>query len=110
MYNVDFVILAGYLKLFPPGLVRAYKRRIVNIHPGLLPSFGGKGYYGLKVGRQAGRQCLNLWLRVQPRVTAANGLGLATSPPHCPAFPPAGAPGGDCQRSTLLGAHRAFHR
>lgn len=49
VYNVDFVILAGYLKLIPPGLVRAYKRRILNIHPGLLPSFGGKGYYGLKV-------------------------------------------------------------
>jgi phosphoribosylglycinamide formyltransferase len=47
--DVDYVILAGYLKLIPPALVRAFKRSILNIHPGLLPSFGGKGYYGAKV-------------------------------------------------------------
>ncbi|PSC75099.1 Phosphoribosylglycinamide chloroplastic [Micractinium conductrix] len=48
-HQADIVILAGYLKLIPQQLVRAYKRRIVNIHPALLPSFGGKGYYGIKV-------------------------------------------------------------
>ncbi|KAL4447446.1 hypothetical protein ABPG75_004665 [Micractinium tetrahymenae] len=48
-YRADAVILAGYLKLIPSELVRAYKRAILNIHPGLLPSFGGKGYYGIKV-------------------------------------------------------------
>ena len=53
---MDYVLLAGYLKLIPPQLVRAFKRRILNIHPGLLPSFGGKGMYGSKVseGGQAG--------------------------------------------------------
>jgi len=45
-YNVDFVVLAGYLKLLSKNLVFAYKNRILNIHPALLPSFGGKGMYG----------------------------------------------------------------
>lgn len=48
-YGVDFIILAGYMKLVPPALVRAYRRAILNIHPGLLPSFGGKGFYGGRV-------------------------------------------------------------
>ncbi|WVZ85678.1 hypothetical protein U9M48_032573 [Paspalum notatum var. saurae] len=48
-YSVDFVLLAGYLKLIPAELIREYPRSILNIHPSLLPAFGGKGYYGLKV-------------------------------------------------------------
>lgn len=48
-HEVDFVILAGYLKLIPSQLVRAYPRRMLNIHPGLLPAFGGPGLYGLRV-------------------------------------------------------------
>ncbi|KAK9133153.1 hypothetical protein Scep_012681 [Stephania cephalantha] len=48
-YGVDFVLLAGYLKLIPVELVRAYPKSILNIHPALLPAFGGKGYYGMKV-------------------------------------------------------------
>ncbi|KAL7103073.1 hypothetical protein ACP275_08G158200 [Erythranthe tilingii] len=48
-YKVDFILLAGYLKLIPVELVRAYPKSILNIHPSLLPSFGGKGYYGMKV-------------------------------------------------------------
>lgn len=47
--KVDFILLAGYLKLIPVELVQAYPRSILNIHPSLLPAFGGKGYYGLKV-------------------------------------------------------------
>lgn len=47
--GVDFILLAGYLKLIPMELIRAYPRSIVNIHPSLLPAFGGKGYYGMKV-------------------------------------------------------------
>ncbi|XP_058070796.1 phosphoribosylglycinamide formyltransferase, chloroplastic [Magnolia sinica] len=47
--DIDFLLLAGYLKLIPVELVRAYPRSVVNIHPSLLPAFGGKGYYGLKV-------------------------------------------------------------
>ena len=48
-YKVDFILLAGYLKLVPIELVQAYPRSILNIHPSLLPAFGGKGYYGMKV-------------------------------------------------------------
>ena len=48
-YNVDMIILAGYMKMIPPKIVREYKNRILNIHPALIPSFCGKGLYGLKV-------------------------------------------------------------
>ncbi|XP_052183286.1 phosphoribosylglycinamide formyltransferase, chloroplastic isoform X2 [Diospyros lotus] len=48
-YNIDFILLAGFLKLIPVELVQAYPRSIINIHPSLLPAFGGKGYYGMKV-------------------------------------------------------------
>jgi len=47
--GVEYVILAGYLKLVPAELVREYKDAMLNIHPGLLPAFGGKGLYGLRV-------------------------------------------------------------
>ncbi len=45
-HSVDFVVLAGYLRLLTPVLVREFPNRILNIHPALLPSFGGKGMYG----------------------------------------------------------------
>ena len=45
-YNVDFIVLAGFLLMIPNFLVRAYHRRIINLHPALLPKFGGKGMYG----------------------------------------------------------------
>lgn len=48
-YNVDYILLAGYLKLIPTELIQAYPGAILNIHPSLLPAFGGKGFYGLKV-------------------------------------------------------------
>lgn len=49
--GVDFVVLAGYLKLIPNELIEKFENKIVNIHPALLPSFGGKGMYGLYVHR-----------------------------------------------------------
>jgi formyltetrahydrofolate-dependent phosphoribosylglycinamide formyltransferase len=49
--GIDFVVLAGYLKLVPAAVVTSYEKRIVNIHPALLPSFGGKGMYGMHVHR-----------------------------------------------------------
>lgn len=48
-YQADFVVLAGYLAIVGENVIQAYANRIVNIHPSLLPSFGGKGFYGLKV-------------------------------------------------------------
>jgi phosphoribosylglycinamide formyltransferase-1 len=44
--NIDFVVLAGFLWKIPLALVKAYKGRIINIHPALLPKYGGKGMYG----------------------------------------------------------------
>ncbi len=48
-HEVDLVILAGYMKLIDSGIVRAYHHRMLNIHPALLPAFGGKGMYGIHV-------------------------------------------------------------
>lgn len=47
--DVDLLVLAGYLKLVPPGVVQKYAGRIVNVHPALLPAFGGAGMYGKRV-------------------------------------------------------------
>lgn len=47
--QVDLVVLAGYLVAIPPMIVEAYPNRIINIHPSLIPSFCGTGYYGLRV-------------------------------------------------------------
>lgn len=48
-HTVDLVVLAGYMKKIPPSVIKAYHRRMINIHPGLLPDFGGPGMYGAKV-------------------------------------------------------------
>ena len=48
-YQVDLVVLAGFLVVIPPEMIAAYKNRIINIHPSLIPSFCGTGFYGLKV-------------------------------------------------------------
>ena len=47
--EIDFIALAGYLKLVQRELIDKYRNKITNIHPALLPSFGGKGFYGMKV-------------------------------------------------------------
>lgn len=47
--GIDFIILAGFLWLIPLNLIQFYSRRIINIHPALLPAYGGKGMYGMKV-------------------------------------------------------------
>lgn len=47
--HIDLVVLAGYLQLIPPDVVRRFSHRILNIHPALLPAFGGKGMYGERV-------------------------------------------------------------
>lgn len=48
-YNPDLVVLAGFLVIIPPMLIAEYRNRLINIHPSLIPSFCGTGYYGLKV-------------------------------------------------------------
>ena len=48
-FSIDLVVLAGYLKHIPAAIIQAYHGRIINIHPGLLPDFGGPGMYGSRV-------------------------------------------------------------
>ena len=50
--ETDLVVLAGYLSILSPELIKKYNKRILNIHPSLLPKFGGKGCYGLRVHEQ----------------------------------------------------------
>ncbi len=52
-HRIDLIVFAGFLSLLSEDFVRQYPQRIINIHPSLLPSFGGKGYYGLKVHQAA---------------------------------------------------------
>lgn len=47
--NIDLIILAGYLKIISPKFVEAFRNRIINIHPSLIPAFCGEGYYGKRV-------------------------------------------------------------
>lgn len=52
-YRLDLIVLAGFLVTIPEEMTRKYERRIINIHPSLIPSFCGVGYYGLKVHEAA---------------------------------------------------------
>ena len=52
-YHLDLIVLAGFLVTIPEAMTRKYKNRIINIHPSLIPSFCGVGYYGLKVHEAA---------------------------------------------------------
>jgi phosphoribosylglycinamide formyltransferase-1 len=48
-YNIDFIVLAGFLLMVPENILNKYPNKIINIHPALLPKFGGKGMYGMHV-------------------------------------------------------------
>lgn len=58
-FNVDLIVLAGFLWLIPDFLIKEYPNRIVNIHPALLPKYGGKGMYGEKVHQKVIENCEN---------------------------------------------------
>ncbi|MCL2181335.1 MAG: phosphoribosylglycinamide formyltransferase [Treponema sp.] len=47
--NIDFIVLAGFLSILGPKVIKNWENRIINVHPALIPSFCGKGFYGLKV-------------------------------------------------------------
>ena len=47
--GIDYIVLAGWLKIIPESFIKTFKDRIINIHPSLIPAFCGEGYYGLKV-------------------------------------------------------------
>lgn len=52
-YGIELIVLAGFMSILSEGFTSAYPKRIINIHPSLIPSFCGKGYYGLKVHEAA---------------------------------------------------------
>jgi len=52
-YEIDFIVLAGFLTILSEDFIRRFPNRIINVHPALLPSFGGKGFYGLRVHEAA---------------------------------------------------------
>lgn len=53
MNRVDYIVLAGWLKIIPESFIKTFEDRIINIHPSLIPAFCGAGYYGLKVHKAA---------------------------------------------------------
>lgn len=52
-YNIDMIVLAGFMNILTADFIRHYENRIINVHPSLIPSFCGKGYYGLRVHEAA---------------------------------------------------------
>lgn len=74
--QVDLVVLAGYLVAIPPMIVEAYPNRIINIHPSLIPSFCGTGFYGLKVHEGA----LNRGVKVTGATVHFVDTGTDTGP------------------------------
>ena len=52
-YDLDLIVLAGFLVTIPAAMIQKYRNRIINVHPSLIPSFCGVGYYGLKVHEAA---------------------------------------------------------
>ena len=50
-YNIDFIVLAGFLLKIPSKIINSYSKKIINIHPSLLPKYGGKGMYGKNIHR-----------------------------------------------------------
>ncbi|MBR5291327.1 MAG: phosphoribosylglycinamide formyltransferase [Clostridia bacterium] len=52
-YNIDFIILAGFMSILSESFTSRWPERIINVHPALIPAFAGKGYYGLKVHEAA---------------------------------------------------------
>ena len=51
--KVDLIVLAGFMVVIPPEMIRSFRNRIINVHPSLIPSFCGTGYYGLRVHEAA---------------------------------------------------------
>jgi phosphoribosylglycinamide formyltransferase 1 len=56
-YNIDFIVLAGYLKKIPAAITKAFAKKIINIHPALLPAYGGTGMYGMHVHNAVVQAC-----------------------------------------------------
>ena len=75
-YSLDLIVLAGFLVKIPEAMVEKYEGRIINIHPSLIPSFCGVGYYGLKVHEEA----LKRGVKVTGATVHYVDGGMATGP------------------------------
>ena len=86
-YHIDTIILAGYLLKIPEVLTTTYKGKIINIHPALLPKFGGKGMYGMNVHKaviEAGEEESGITIHL---VDAVYDNGKILFQATCPVFP-----------------------
>lgn len=84
---IDYIVLAGYLQKIPAALTTAFAGRIINIHPALLPKFGGKGMYGIHVHRAvvaAGEKLSGITIHL---VDAVYDNGKILFQAQCPLFP-----------------------
>ena len=86
-YSIDYIILAGYLQKIPAVLTTKYAGRIINIHPALLPKFGGKGMYGMhvhKAVKEAAETCTGITIHL---VDAIYDNGKILFQATCPVMP-----------------------
>lgn len=86
-YGIGFIVLAGYLLKIPQALISAFEERIVNIHPALLPAYGGKGMYGRRVHEAvvaAGEQFSGITIHL---VNAEYDKGKILFQAKCPVLP-----------------------
>ncbi len=105
-FGVEYIALAGFLWLVPPYLVRAFPRKMVNIHPALLPKFGGKGMYGHHVHeavQAAGERESGMTIHF---VTEHYDEGDALFQARCPVAPSDSAE--DIARNVLALEHRYY--
>jgi phosphoribosylglycinamide formyltransferase-1 len=67
----DLIVLAGFLWLFPEKIIQAFPNKVINIHPALLPNFGGKGMYGMNV-----HKAVSAFAKAQPQIKTFTGITI----------------------------------
>tara|TARA_R110001632_G_scaffold50261_3_gene125433 strand:- start:575 stop:1162 length:588 start_codon:yes stop_codon:yes gene_type:complete len=67
----DLIVLAGFLWLFPEKIIQAFPNKVINIHPALLPNFGGKGMYGMNV-----HKAVSAFAKMQPQLKTFTGITI----------------------------------
>ena len=78
-YKIDLIVLAGFMSILSESFTRDYPERIINVHPSLIPSFCGKGYYGLRVHEEA--LAYGVKVPVQPFILSTRSPTVARSLP-----------------------------
>lgn len=73
--DIDLIVLAGYLKILPDFIIKNFENRIINIHPSLIPSFCGDGFYGIKVHEKVVESGVKLTGATTHFVTAETDMG-----------------------------------